>query len=160
MLNITNKYDRAVRHLGYDPEALTEEEKIRLVEESQRRLSRVKILPDNSLTPTQLSSLSLARAIAGDNVHAAEIPPASDRVRTAGMYSRTPELIFISQEILNSGRGTVDTTIHELAHHTSGAEDGEEAHNAEIPRLASQVVRDVDDRQYDAILAMPDFRWN
>ncbi len=132
--------DNAVRHLGYDPGSLSEEEKHRLIQDSQRRLAGVKPLPDSSLTPVQISSLSLARAIAKGKVYAANIPAASDRVKTAGMYSRSTREIYISPEQLERGREAVNTAIHELAHHTSGAEDGEIAHAAEISKLANQVV--------------------
>jgi len=132
--------DNAVRHLGYEPESLTEEEKVELIRESQERLAGVKVIADSELTPVQLSSLSLARSIAGEKVYAANIPPASDRVRTAGMYSRSTQEIYISPEQLARGQEAVSTTIHELAHHTSGAEDGEPEHAAEIANLANQVV--------------------
>lgn len=132
--------DEAVRHLGYNPGELSEKEKVKLLQESQKRLAGVKRLGDSRLTPAQLSSLSLARAITKQKVHAADIPPASDRVRTAGMYSRTTKEIYISPEQLERGSEAVGTVIHELAHHTSGAEDGESQHTSEIAKIANQVV--------------------
>ncbi len=160
VIRTTDRWDGTVRHLGYVPvsvhygvqrclsQAITTDEE--LVKVSQERLRDVEVIPDERLTPRQLASLKLARAIADrlthwmwspvKGVHAAIIPPASDRVRTAGMYSRNTEEIFIGSDQLEHGRNTVDTTIHEIAHHTSGAEDGEEAHNAELTRIAGQVV--------------------
>jgi len=145
--------DEAVRHLGYDPGSLREEEKFKLIQESQSRLSRVKALADVDLDPAQLSSLSLARAIAGGKVHAADIPPASDRVRTAGMYSRSTQDIFISPGQLSKGHEAVNTVIHELAHHTSGVEDGEPEHASEIANLANQVVAATRRGDYDRYLS-------
>ena len=145
--------DDAVRHLGYQPEELTEEEKRTLVEDSQKRLAGVKPLPDSDLTPAQLSSLSLARAIAKEKVYAANIPPASDRVRTVGMYSRSTGEIFISPGQLERGREAVSTAIHELAHHTSGAEDGDTVHSSEISKIADQVVVAAKRGDYDKYLA-------
>jgi len=147
------KYDNAIRHLGYNPVSLSEEEKVKLVGESQRRLAEVKPLPDTVLSPSQLSSLSLARAIAGEKVHAANIPPASDRVTTAGMYSRSTREIYISPAQLERGREAVSTTIHELAHHTSGAEDGEPEHKVEISKVANQVVVATKRGDYDQYLS-------
>ena len=103
------------------------------------------------MSATQLAHLKLAREIV-DKVTplmtgrkaraglAAIIPPASDRVRTAGMYSRATEEIFIDLSQLERGRQTVDTVIHELAHHTSGAEDLEDRHSAHMTRIAGFVV--------------------
>ena len=145
--------DEAVKHLGYDPGELSEEEKIKLLQESQKRLAGVKKIDDNTLTPIQRTSLSLARAVTGQKVHAADIPPASDRVRTAGMYSRSTKEIYISPEQLDEGREAVSTVIHELAHHTSGAEDGEPEHSAEIGKIAEQVVASVKRGDYDRYLS-------
>jgi len=151
------RYDNAVRHLGYDPNILTEDEKIRLIQESQRRLARVEVLPDGKLSPGQAASLNLARAIAGTKVHAAYIPPASDRVKTAGMYSRSSGEIFISAGQLQRGSSTVDTIIHELAHHTSGAEDLEEAHGRAMTEVAGRVVALTSQGTFDEQLK--DVRW-
>lgn len=148
-----SKYDNAVWHLGYNPDELNEEEKIRLVQESQRRLAKVTPLPDSNLTPSQLSSLSLARAVAKHKVNAADIPPASDRVTTAGMYSRSSQEIYISPKQLEKGREAVNTVIHELAHHTSNAEDGEPEHSSEISRIADQVVASTKRGDFDKYLA-------
>jgi len=145
--------DEAVRHLGYDPGELSEEEKVNLLQESQKRLAGVKRLADSTLTPTQLSSLSLARLIAGEKVYAADIPPASDRVRTAGMYAKATQEIFISPEQLEQGREAVSTAIHELAHHTSGAEDRDPTHTSEIGKVADQVIAAAKRGDYDRYLS-------
>jgi hypothetical protein len=95
-----------------------------------------------------MAHLRLARKIATffhypdiSGVHAAVIPPASDRVRTAGMYSRTTREVYIASDQLERGRSTIDTIIHEIAHHTSGAEDLQEAHSQAMTDVASQVVQ-------------------
>jgi hypothetical protein len=85
-------------------------------------------------------------------VHAAIIPPASDRVRTAGMYSRTTTEIYIASDQLEKGRSTVDTVIHEIAHHTSGADDLEEAHADAMTRIAARVVEMTHARKFDEIM--------
>jgi len=177
VIRTSDRWDGIVKHLGYVPisvqwyvrDTLAQAIKtdVQLKDESQERLREVEVIPDDNLTPRQRACLALARKIVSGiarirpvkGVHAAIIPPASDRVRTAGMYSRTTEEIYISSDMLDSGRNTVDTTIHELAHHTSGAEDGEEAHNAEMPRLAALVVGEASFRAYDDIIGLPDFRW-
>jgi hypothetical protein len=56
------------------------------------------------------------------------------------MYSRTTMEIYIAADQLERGRTTVDTVIHEIAHHTSGAEDLEEAHSEAMTRVAAKVV--------------------
>jgi hypothetical protein len=119
----------------------------------------VQIIPDEGLSRKQRAHLSLARAIADEvcltkvsGVHAAIIPPASDRVRTAGMYSRTTMEIYIAADQLERGRTTVDTVIHEIAHHTSGAEDLEESHSEAMTRVAAKVVELTHAKKFDDLM--------
>jgi len=177
VIRTSDRWDSTVKHLGYIPvgvqwgvrDALsrvitTDEE---LVKASQERLRDVDIIPDGRLTSRQLAHLKLARAIADEispyrpvsGVHAAIIPPASDRVRTAGMYGRTTQEIYISADQLQRGKSTVDTVIHELAHHQSGAEDLEEAHSEAMTSIAARVVVTTAERAYDPVLMLPDFQW-
>ena len=173
VLRTSSEYDEAVKHLGYEPITLPEGQSIphgiltdvQLLADSQRRLAGVSPVPDDSLQPNQLAHLQLARAIvvrtapSVREVQAAIIPPASDRVRTAGMYGRTTKEIYLATEQLASGRKTVDTTIHELAHHTSEAEDGQEAHMNDMTRLAGVVVSKVAEGTYDKLIKAPGFTW-
>jgi len=177
LIRTDDRWDATVRHLGYEPitvnwdcrEALSRviTTDRQLVKESQERLRDVEVIHDNKLTAKTLASLKLARAIIKDvsvvrkvgGVHAAIIPPASDRVRTAGMYGTQTEEIFISADQLERGMSTVDTTIHEMAHHTSGAEDGEEAHNAELSRLGGLVVQFTSRGNFDEVIRNPNFHW-
>jgi len=46
-------------------------------------------------------------------------------------------------------RSTVDTVINKIAHHTSGAEDGEERHNAEMTKVAARVVEETAKGTFD-----------
>ncbi len=146
-----------MRHLGYEPHSVSWQVQdtlaqaiptdAALVKASQDRLREVQVIPDGRLTFRQKTHLKLARAISDGvctekvgGVHAAIIPPASDRVRTAGMYSRVTADIYIASDQLEKGRSTVDTVIHEIAHHTSGADDLEQAHAAAMTRVAAKVV--------------------
>ena len=157
VIRTSDRWDGTVRHLGYVPVAvqwyvrdtlgkvITTD--MDLVKASQERLREVEVIPDERLTSRQLAHLKLARRIASyfhypdiAGVHAAIIPPASDRVRTAGMYGRTTQEIYIGSDQLEHGRTTVDTVIHEIAHHTSGAEDLEEAHSRAMTTVAARVV--------------------
>jgi len=157
VIRTSDRWDGTVKHLGYVSQSLqwgakdaiakaitTDED---LVKTSQEKLSEVQTIPDERLTPRQLGNLKLARAIAGKfrhppvtGVQAAIIPPASNRVRTAGMYSRSTAMIYIASDQLESGEKTVDTVIHELAHHLSGAEDLEEGHSEWMTHIAGRVV--------------------
>lgn len=85
-------------------------------------------------------------------MHAALIPPASDRVRTAGLYSKTTQEVLISPDQLENARSTVDTLIHELAHHQSGEEDLTEGHSNAITGLAARVVEYTTKGEFDAEL--------
>lgn len=177
VIRTDERWDATVKHLGYYSISLlydvvsTISRVIKtdndLIMESQERLREVQIIADKDLSPTQRVHLDLAREIAerigGDprihGVHAAIIPPASDRVRTAGMYGRTTQEVFISSEQLIRARDTVDTTVHEVAHHTSGAEDGEEAHTQELTSLAGTVVHLTANRSFDHIIGKKEFTW-
>ncbi len=157
VIRTTDRWDGTVKHLGYVPvgvqygirdtlsRVITTDED--LVTASQQRLREVQIIPEERLTPKQLAHLKLAKKIVSffhypgiAGVYAAIIPPASDRVRTAGMYSRTTREIYIASDQLERGRSAIDTVIHEIAHHTSGAEDLEEGHSQAMTDVAARVV--------------------
>lgn len=66
--------------------------------------------------------------------------------------------------MLDSGRDTVDTLIHELAHHTTHSqgkayEDGEKDHYLEMTRLAGFVVQRTARGDYDVYVKDPEFSW-
>jgi hypothetical protein len=169
VIRTSDRWDGTVRHLGYEPHTvnwlvqdtlaeavLTDKD---LVKASQERLREVEIIPDERLSRKQRAHLRLARAIADEvcvtkvsGVHAAIIPPASDRVRTAGMYSRITMEIYIAADQLERGRATVDTVIHEIAHHTSGAEDLESAHADAMTRVAARVVEETHAGKFDDLM--------
>ena len=171
VIRTSDRWDGTVKHLGYEPISLqwgvgdTLARAIltdaALIKASQERLREVEVIPDTRLTSRQRAHLELARSIAHEvcrvrrvsAVHAAIIPPASDRVRTAGLYSRTSEEIYIAADQLESGKATVDTVIHEIAHHTSGADDLESAHSEAMTGVAAQVVRSTAKGVFDSHLA-------
>jgi 23S rRNA U2552 (ribose-2'-O)-methylase RlmE/FtsJ len=179
VIRTSDCWDGTVKHLGYTSvsvqwyvrdtlsRAITTDED--LVKASQERLREVEVIPDDRLTPRQLAHLRLARIIADrvcrikpvSGVHAAIIPPASDRVRTAGMYSRTTREVYIASHQLERGQSTVDTVIHELAHHTSGAEDLDEAHSAAMTRIAARVVELAAKGEFDDLIKeeVANFTW-
>jgi hypothetical protein len=68
------------------------------------------------------------------------------------MYSRATEEIYIDLSQLERGSSTVDTVIHELAHHTSGAEDLEERHSAHMTRIAGYVVQFTHAGKFDELM--------
>ncbi len=169
VLRTDGRWDGTVRHLGYEPMDVKWEVRdglsraiksdTALVKESQERLREVQPVPEERLSPAQMAHLKLARKIADDfryprvvGVFGAIIPPASERMRTAGLYSRITKEIFIALDQLERASWTVDTVIHEIAHHTSGAEDGQESHNAEMTRVAAKVVQNTAAKAYDGIL--------
>jgi 23S rRNA U2552 (ribose-2'-O)-methylase RlmE/FtsJ len=68
------------------------------------------------------------------------------------MYSRVTQEIYIASDQLERGRTAVDTVIHEIAHHTSGAEDLEEAHSMAMTQVAARVVEETAARKFDDLL--------
>jgi hypothetical protein len=169
VIRTSDRWDGTVKHLGYESHTvnwlvqdtlaqaiLTDEQLIRA---SQEKLRKVEVIPDVRLSRRQMAHLRLARAIADEvcitkvsGVYAAIIPPASDWVRTAGMYSRITREIYIASDQLERGRTTVDTVIHEIAHHTSGAEDLEEAHADAMTRVAARVVEMTHAKKFDDLM--------
>ena len=162
VIRTNERWDNMVKHLGYTSRsvywavkdtlslAITTDKDI--IEASAERLREAEIIPDAKLTAKQQAHLRLAREIVDKiiplmtgrtvrSVYAAIIPPASDRVRTAGMYNRATTEIFIDLVMLDRGSKTVDTVVHELAHHTSLAEDLEEKHSTHMTMIAGDVVR-------------------
>jgi len=174
VIRTTDRWNGMVKHLGYTPVSL--QWGVRdalavaimsdgaLIQESQERLRETKILPDDTLTPRARTHLELARAIATwfgvTKVYASVIPPASDRVRTAGLYDHTLEEIVLHLETLESARRTVDAIIHELGHHKAYkktgdiklAEDLQPAHSEAMTLVASQVVEMVIEGRFDHFL--------
>lgn len=177
VLRTSDRWDSLVRHLGYKSiglnyaarstlEAVLPTDK-KLIDKSQEMLRDVTVIKDTELTGTQLASLNLIRSIAeyyggedfGKRIYGAYIPPASDRVRTAGLYSTRLQEIYIAAEQLNHGKTAMDTFIHELAHHLSGAEDGEPAHYEKISYIAGQIIKLVSERRYDDRIVVSYFMW-
>lgn len=163
VLYTEEKWAPLVRHLNYESRRVfwaaadvlrtVLKTDVDLVSISAEQLRETKVIPDKDLTPLQQAHLGLARAIVRElsrrrdpvmGTHAAFIPPASDRSRTVGMYGGKTREIFLSLEALGQGRDTVDVTLHELAHHTSGgALDLTEPHVAEISRLSGELAADL-----------------
>ncbi|MDY6918047.1 MAG: hypothetical protein SVP26_08920 [Chloroflexota bacterium] len=157
VIRTSDRWDGTVKHLGYysvsvawNCEAALRQAinyDVSLVQESQERLREVEVVPDERLTPRQLAHLELSREIAGKwhypgvaAVHAAIIPPASDRMRTAGLYQMSTREIFIATDQLERASTTVDTVVHEIAHHISEAEDGQPGHYTQMTAVAARVV--------------------
>lgn len=174
VMRTSPRWDHLVQHLGYVSvsvlysvqdtlsTAITTDED--LINASAERLREAEVIPDERLTSSQRAHLLLARAIV-DKVTpyitkkrkvratlAAVIPPASDRVRTAGMYGMQTQEIYIDLSTLEKGRTTVDATVHELAHHTSRAEDLMEKHSAHMTIIAGYVVQLTHAGEFDELM--------
>lgn len=170
VIRTSSKFDNMVRHLGYEPidykggtyrPMITDEELIAI---SQERLSKTKVVNDKDLSRVQLANLNLARAITDatsisptPKVYAAILLPASDRVRTAGMYGKSSCSIYIAVDQLDHARNTVDTVIHEIAHHNSGAEDLERPHAEAMTKVAASVVELTNKGYFDNM--MKNIQW-
>jgi len=174
VIRTTERWDGMVKHLGYtsvslqygvrDALAVAITSDGALIQESQERLRETKAVPDDTLTPRAKTHLELARAIATwfgvNKVYASVIPPASDRVRTAGLYDHALEEIVLHLETLESAKRTVDAMIHELGHHRAYkrtgdiklAEDLQPAHSEAMTQVASRVVEMVADGRFDNYL--------
>ncbi|MDD5702308.1 MAG: hypothetical protein PHU23_09705 [Dehalococcoidales bacterium] len=162
--------DNMVKHLGYrsiqlsgsdlDRALISDRELIRI---SQDRLRGVKIIPDDKLDYQSHAHLKLARALAAKlftippQVHIALIPPASDRVNTAGMYSTITGEIYISLETARHFQTMIDTLIHEFGHHRQvvvygKAEDLIPEHASCMRVIAEKVISIVGSGELDPLL--------
>ena len=132
---------------------------------SQEKLQEAEVIPDEKLQKRQMANLKLARAIAKElyfseklnGVYAAMIPPASDRVRTAGLYGTSTKVIYISLDQLLHARAMLDTLIHELAHHKDFTESGHAddltvGHAAAMTYVAAAVVQNVHEGKFQDLL--------
>lgn len=173
-IRTSDKHDKAVEHLGYHSVTLSDDEiasleskiptDLDLINDSQRRLRETKVIPDEQLTGSHLALLNLTRAIAEDvqciprgGIFAAVIPPASDRVRTAGLYGTRTGALYLSVDMLTRGRDAVDTHIHELAHHlqyigSGEAEDLTPGHAQAMMNIADRVIAGLEAGRYDRFL--------
>jgi len=164
ILRTDEKWDGLVKHLGYQSvsvlhsvrdtlgRAITTDRE--LIRASQERLREVEIVPDDRLDPVPYTHLKLAREITRRvfpfsppaGVYAANIPPASDRTRTAGLYSTATGEVYIAMEQMPRCRRVIDTLVHELAHHrqyrsTGEADDLTPIHMEAMQAIAADVVR-------------------
>ena len=174
VIRTSEKFDGIIKHLGYQSISFSQEEvdalkgiptDVDIINASQKRLRETKVVSDERLDLKQLAHLKLARAITKEmfplglpaGVYAAIIPPASDRVRTAGIYGTTTQAIYIGLEQLYGGRTAVDTLVHELGHHrqyrqTGEAEDLTPGHAEAMTFVAAKVVEEVAGGTFDALL--------
>jgi len=164
VIRTDEKWDGLVKHLNYKSvsvlhsardtlaRAITTDRE--LVRASQERLREVEIVPDERLDPVPYTHLKLAREIAKRvfphsppaGVYAAIIPPASDRARTAGLYSIKTSEVYIAMEQMPRCRNIIDTLVHELAHHrqyrsTGEADDLTPIHMEAMQAIAADVVK-------------------
>lgn len=172
VIRTDDRLDGMVKHLGY--QSVSVDQRIRdkltrvittdkeLIKRSQQQLRKTQIIPDEKLEYCQLTHIKLSRVITAyvfnipPQVFVAIIPPASDRVRTAGMYA-TSGAVYISLEMIERGRSMIDTLVHELAHHkqycsTGIANDLTATHFQAMTDIASEVVRLVTDGELDYLL--------
>jgi len=174
VIRTSEKHDKAVEHLGYHSVSLTDKEiasletrvptDIELINESQDRLRKTKVIQDEQLSPLQLAHLNLARAIAEETdcvppggIYAAIIPPASDKVRTTGLYGTRTGTLYLSIEMLPKGRNAIDTLVHELGHHlqftsTGEAEDLTPSHAGAMKSIAEKLTQGLNSGDYDKLL--------
>jgi len=180
VLRTTPRFDGMVKHVGYNSQSVAYgvsnalREVImtdaQLIEQSQESLRELQIIPDAQLTRAARTHLGLARAIASSfsptaagravPVHAAIIPPASERARTAGLYDMSTQEIMLHLETLEKARTTVDAMVHELGHHIAlirtddplQAEDLQPAHSEAMTFVAAKVWENAIHGEYDGYL--------
>lgn len=175
VIRTTDRWDGMVKHLGYvsvelqwgvrDALSTVITSDRELMRRSQEALRQVKAVPDIDLTKRAFTHLKLARAIASRfsgvaGVHGAIIPPASDRVRTAGLYDMGTQEVMLHIETLERAERTIDAMVHELGHHVAfertddplQAEDLQPAHSEAMTYVASVIFGLAANKAYDEYL--------
>lgn len=110
---------------------------------------KINVLPESTLTHQQLAHLRVAREVASITVYPADL---HNSVKIIGAYRQYGGPIYIAPERLKRLSTTMNTTIHEKAHHTTQADDGTKAHNQAISQITSQVAEDAKAGKYDSLL--------
>lgn len=115
----------------------------------------ISVIPDDMLNEHQRNNLNLARQIARSygvyHVSAAKISTDNHR-NIVGVYSVRSESIYISPVQLMRARDTVDTIIHELAHHVSHAYDWTEEYKRSLITVADNIIIKCEAGEYDRAL--------
>ena len=111
----------------------------------------VTTVPEEQLSPLQKTHLQLAREFVEDvNLHPANI---HNSVKIIGAYDMKAERIFVAPERLQRLSTTANTSIHELAHHESKADDGTQAHEASISDITHRIALCASSGKYDYLLS-------
>jgi len=98
----------------------------------------IKALPESKLTDIQKVHLQVAKKLAaGVAVVPAEL---KNNIKILGAYRCPFGPIYISPERLTRLRWTINTTVHELAHHRSQAGDGTRIHDEFIGKVTHEVT--------------------
>jgi hypothetical protein len=110
----------------------------------------IKAIPEKELIPLQKTHLEVARQVA----QGVEVKPALliNSVRIIGAYHPWSGPIYIAPQRLGRLRFTMNTTIHELAHHQSQAGDGTLAHERAISAITDQVAAQAAAGHFDRLL--------
>lgn len=180
VLSTSSTWNNMIIHFGFSPvelvfgiqgfmgDILTTD--TRVIRQHQADLRKTQIVPENQLSSVQWTNLYLARRIAKDfrktsfgtplQVHAGIIPRTEQMTRTTGMYDTSSQEIILAIEVLDRGRSTVDTLIHEIGHHLAYmetkdvkmCEDLTEYHAQAMTRAAAAVFKSAIEGNYDDLL--------
>lgn len=110
---------------------------------------KINVLPESTLTPRQIVHLRIARTVAGITVYPADL---HNSVKIIGAYRQYGGPIYIAPERLKRLSTTMNTTIHELAHHVSQAGDGTSAHSRAIKQTSDKVAARASSGELDKYL--------
>lgn len=96
------------------------------------------VLSESKLTSLQKTHLQVSRELAkGVKVFPADL---HNHLKILGAYKCPSGPIYISPERLGKLRWTINTTVHELAHHRSQANDGTKMHDDFIGKVTHEVT--------------------
>ena len=116
-----------------------------LIKRFQRTMMTAMVIEDSDLSPKQLVTLNLCRALVEANyssngIFAAIVPESDDVEGVRAYYEPSTKKIFIGTATLEHTREAISATIHEVAHMTSEAGDGKPAHYNAISDVASRFI--------------------
>jgi len=125
----------------------------------------IDVINDEKLSPLERRHLAVARTIAGwfqtpipiAKLVCAKVVIVEKHLVLDGVYSLGSKSIYLTESVVNRLQPTIETTIHEIAHHITGSEDDTPEHELEIDRVSEEVIKRVEAGEINNLLG--DVTW-
>jgi len=115
-------------------------------------ITSVELVSESRLSKQQATHLKVARLVAAwynsdeiriSRVVAAKVTVLERGVMIDGLYSTYTKTVYLAPHVLEYIDTTIDTLIHEIAHHRTQAPDGAKVHEDEIENVSQRVINEI-----------------